>query len=441
MKKVFFAFVFIFMSSLLFSEEVIELSIEKAINIAVKNNYNYLISKEEVKQYKQRLKQNMGFLPIAHLEGAKNLSEKLMEIEMPPMFPGDVPKKVSLDFTKNYEFTFQIVQPLFTGGKIWHSYKNAKLDLNIAREKERNTKDEVILNVKKLFFNIIVMKELVKAQQEAMKLAENNYNNINEKYKLGMVSKYDLLRAELNMASIKPKILNVEKLLKLLTINLKTMLRIPDRTRIVISGKLEHNSYELELSEFIKKSLLNSSEILQLNMQLKKARNLLKIAYAQYIPDFSIIARYSYRSDAFKFTSNNWDNNYTINLGISFPIFTGLKRSAKVGEMKVMKKILDLNLKQLNDGTITMVKELYYTIDEEFKNIQTGLKSIETAKEGVRIADLNYKEGLISILELNTSFNQLTNARVAYLQAAYNYKIALSELEKVSGINISGGEK
>ena len=41
MKKVFFAFVFIFISSLVFSEEVIELSIEKAINIAVKNNYNY----------------------------------------------------------------------------------------------------------------------------------------------------------------------------------------------------------------------------------------------------------------------------------------------------------------------------------------------------------------------------------------------------------------
>ena len=186
MKKVFFAFVFIFMSSLVFSEEVIELSIEKAINIAVKNNYNYLISKEEVKQYKQRLKQSMGFLPSAYLEGAKNLSEKLMEIEMPPMFPGDVPKKVSLDFTKNYEFTFQIVQPLFTGGKIWHSYKNAKIDLNIAREKEKNTKDGVILNVKKLFFNIIVMEELLKAQQGAMKLAENNYNNINEKYKLGM---------------------------------------------------------------------------------------------------------------------------------------------------------------------------------------------------------------------------------------------------------------
>ena len=53
------------------------------------------------------------------------------------------------------------------------------------------------------------MEELLKAQQEAMKLAENNYSNVNEKYNLGMVSKYDLLRAELNMSSIKQKILNV----------------------------------------------------------------------------------------------------------------------------------------------------------------------------------------------------------------------------------------
>ena len=54
----------------------------------------------------------------------------------------------------NYEFTFQVIQPIFAGGKILYSYKNAKIDLKIAREKQQNAKEEVILNVKKIFFNI-----------------------------------------------------------------------------------------------------------------------------------------------------------------------------------------------------------------------------------------------------------------------------------------------
>jgi outer membrane protein TolC len=176
-------------------------------------------------------------------------------------------------------------------------------------------------------------------------------------------------------------------------------------------------------------------------MQMKKTSNLLKMAYGQFLPDISIIASYSYRSDFFHFGKNNWDSYYTINLGISFPIFLGFKRSAQVGEMKVMKKILNLNYKQLKETTKLQIHELYMTIQQEYENIQAGLKNIETAEEGVRIAELTYHEGLISVLELNASTNDLTKAKVNFLQAVYNYNIAAAEIEKISGIKIDGGNE
>ena len=187
-------------------------------------------------------------------------------------------------------------------------------------------------------------------------------------------------------------------------------------------------------------ALLNRSEIKQVKMEMQKVRNLLRLSYAQFIPDFSLVASYSYRSDSFKFSGRNWDDYYTINLGISFPIFNGLKRTSQIGEMKVTRKILQLNYEKLNDNTRIQVEDLSLTITKEYENIQLGLKNIETAKEGVRIADLNYQEGLISILELNASYNELTKARVAYLQAMFNYNIALAELEKISGIKLIGGQ-
>jgi len=428
-------------SAYLFSAEEMNLTIDKAIDLALKNNKNYLISQAEVKQYKYKLRQNLGFLPNVTLEGFKNIDEKLMELEIPPFFPGAEPTTTTIDFTKNYEFTFQVVQPVFAGGKILYSYKNARLDLNIARERHKNTRKEVILQVKKVFFNILVMKELLKAHNEALQLAETNYRNINENYKLGMASKYDLLRAELAAASIKPNILNVQKLLNVSILNLKFMAGIPEKSKIKVLGKLNYSSYPLTLAHLIDQSLVTRSEIRQLEMQMKKTANLLKMAYGQFLPDISLIASYSYRSDFFNFGKNNWDSYYTINLGISFPIFTGLKRSAQIGEIKVMKKILNLNYKQLKETTKLQIHELYMTIQQEYENIQAGLKNIETAEEGVRIAELTYNEGLISILELNTSTNDLTMAKVNFLQAVYNYNIAAAELEKISGIKINGGNE
>jgi outer membrane protein TolC len=125
-------------------ENELELTIEKANELALNNNKNYQVSQEEVNRYKHKVRQNLGFLPTITLQGIKNLDEKLMEIEMPAFYPVATPEKIKLDFTKNYEFTFQIVQPVFTGGKVWLSFKNAKLDLDIAREKELNAKKELL---------------------------------------------------------------------------------------------------------------------------------------------------------------------------------------------------------------------------------------------------------------------------------------------------------
>ena len=423
----------------LFAQDTVELTIDRALELAQENNIQYLISKEGVKQYKYKLRQNLGFLPQVTIEGSKNLDEKLMVIEMPPMFPGGEAQEITLDFTREYEFNLTIVQPVFTGGKIWHAYQNARLDLKISKEQKRNALAEMELNVKKVFNNVLVMKELLKAHQEGLDLASRNYENVKQQFELGMASKYDLLRAELSVSSVKPNILNVKQLLDMTLNNLKVMVGIPETTHVEVKGKLDYDKHQLDLSSFIQSALVNRSEIKQLQMESKKVANLLKIMYAQFLPDISIVARYSYQSDMFKLKSDNWNDFYTINLGINFPIFTGLKRSGQVGEMKVMKKMMALRTRELNDATRLQVRNLYLTIGKEYENILTGEKSVETAREGVRIAELNFQEGMISILELNASYNELTQAQVAYLQAVYNYNIAIVELEKISGVKINGG--
>ncbi len=416
-----------------------DLTVDQAVKLALANDPAYRISELEVKQFRYRLLQNFGFLPEATLQGSKILDEKLMTIEIPPFYPGAEPTRATLRFQKNYAFSFQIVQPVFTGGKIFFNYKNAELDLRLAKEKEKNSQADTVLNVRKMFYNIQIMQELLKAHREAYSLAESNYVNVKKSFDLGMVSQYDLLRAELAFSAVKPDVLRVENLLETSILGLKLMLGLPAAQEIRLQGELGYRQLQLELAKLLQSSLQNRSELKQLQMQKQKVDNLLKITWAQYIPNFSLIASYSYQSDFFNLKRGNWDDYFNISLGISFPIFTGLKRSAQIGEMNVMKKIMDLNLKQLNDATQLEIESKYRTINQEYENIELGLKNMESAKEGVRIAELNYHEGMITILELNSSYNELTRAKVNYLQALYNYNIAIAELEKLSGINLNGG--
>ncbi len=416
-----------------------DLSMDQAIQLALTGNPAHQASQLEVKQYRYRLMQNFGFLPEATLSGSKILDQKLMTIEIPSFVPGGEPTKATLRFQLDYSFSFQVVQPVFTGGKIFFNYKNAELDLRMAKEREKISQADTILNVRKSFYNIQILQELLKAHQEANSLAEGNYNNVKNSFDLGMASQYDLLRAELAFSASKPDVLRVENLLETSRYGLKLMLGLPREQEVRLQGELGYKQVQLELASLLQNSLQNRSELRQLQMQRQKIANLLKIAWAQYVPNFSLVAAFSYQSDYFKLRKNNWDDYYSVSLGMSWPIFTGLKRSAQVGEMNVMKKIMDLNVRQLGDATRLEVESSYRTIKQEYENILMGLKNVESAKEGVRIAELSYKEGMITILELNSSYNELTRAKVNYLQALYNYNIAIAEMEKITGINLNGG--
>jgi outer membrane protein len=419
--------------------EPLDLTVDQAIQLAISNNPAYQASQLEIKQYRYRLMQSFGFLPEATLSGSKIIDQKLMTIEIPSFVPGGEPTKASLRFQLDYSFSFQVVQPVFTGGKIFFNYKNAELDLKMAKEREKNSKGDTILNVRKTFYNIQILQELLKAHQEAHSLAQGNYANVKKSFDLGMASQYDLLRAELAFSATKPDVLRVENLLETSILGLKLMLGLPPAQEVHLQGELGYRQVQLELASLLQNSMQNRSELLQLQMQQKKIDNLLKITWAQYIPNFSLVASYSSQSDNFNFSKGNWQNYYTIALGVNFPLFTGLKRGAQVGEMHVLKKIMDLNVKQLGDATRLQVESNYRTINQEFENIQMGRKNVESAKEGVRIAELSYKEGMITILELNSSYNELTRAKVNYLQALYNYNIAIAELEKLTGVNLNGG--
>ncbi|HOW44987.1 MAG TPA: TolC family protein [Candidatus Aminicenantes bacterium] len=433
-------FVLLLLGTLGFAAEPpMELTVDQAIQLALANNPAHQASQQEVRQYRYRLMQAFGFLPEATLTGAKILDQKLMTIEIPSFVPGGEPTKASLRFQLDYSFSFQITQPVFTGGKIFWNYKNAEIDLRLAKEREKESRADTVLNVRKAFYNIQILQELLQAHQEALSLAEGNYANVKSSFDLGMASQYDLLRAELAMRAAKPDVLRVDNLLQTSRLGLNLMLGLPDEQEVRLQGELGYKAVQPELAALLQGSLQNRSELKQLRMEKQKVDNLLKITWAQYVPNFSLIASYSYQSDLFKLRKDNWQDYYSISLGMSWPIFTGLKRSAQVGEMHVLRRIMDLNVRQLNDATRLEVESQYRTVHQEYENILMGEKNVESAREGARIAELSYKEGMITILELNSSYNELTRAKVNYLQALYNYNIAIAELEKLTGVVLNGG--
>lgn len=423
------------------AEGEVNLTLEKALEMAIKNNAAYRVSLLQVERRRHKVRQNLDFLPVITVEGLWELDEKLMTTTVPPVYPGAGTQEIAIDFTRNFQFSFKILQPVFTGGKNGLTFQNARLDLEIAAEQARETKADMIFQVKKAYYNILVTEGLIEAHKEAAEAAEINFNNIRRRFEMGMSSRYDLLQAELALDSLQPEMSRIEKIFALSQSQLKILLGLPENAAIHIVEKLECPEIT-PIPEKLFQSALASLPALQcMEIEKKKNTNLLRIAYGQFFPHVSLMAAFTSRSNYFNLKPGNWQNFYTINLLVQFPIFLQWKRPAYIGELKVAEKIIDLTQEQLKDSLRLELERLILTLREEWQNIRVTRKNMDTAREGLRTARLTFDEGLLSILELTQSAGQVTRARVAHLQAVYNYVIALAELQKLTGVLAFSQEK
>ena len=104
--------------------------------------------------------------------------------------------------------------------------------------------------------------------------------------------------------------------------------------------------------------------------------------------------------------------------------------SEPVESMEVLKAKLEMKRieKLVADGGMPRNK-----LEEAQKNIQAQEEGVALAQKGLRIAEVQYENGLATQLELMDAQIALNQAKMNQLNAKYEYVTALAELEKALG--------
>ncbi|MCK4431537.1 MAG: TolC family protein, partial [Candidatus Aminicenantes bacterium] len=191
-----------------FSQEEMTLTLEDSIHLALSQNPYHLAAGERVKAAKSKIREAAaGFLPSLNAQGLTTLDEKLFELEFPSFIPGEPPQKVSVDFTRDYQFSMSFSLPLFTGGRLVSGYKQAKYNFQSTEEALRQSKHVTVFNTKRAFYGYLLAEKFVKVAEEAVEVTEKHFKNVNSLYKVGIASKFDLLRSEVQVANLKPQLI------------------------------------------------------------------------------------------------------------------------------------------------------------------------------------------------------------------------------------------
>ena len=433
-QSIFILFCLLVAQNTLFSQEKMTLTLDDCLMLALSQNPYYQVAKEKEVEATALVREAASrFFPTLNAMGINTLDEKLFVLEFPSLFPGEQAQKISIDFTKNYQLSLNFSLPLFTGGRLISGFKQSNYNLQSTKEGIRQSRHQLVFNVKKAFYGYLLAKDFFAVAEETMKLAEKQLINIKNLYEAGMAAKFELLRFEVQVANIKTLLIQAKNGLEVTELGLKTILGLELQRQIEVKGELTYTPMEADVNEFIAEALQLRPELNQLKYQGQMASEMLKIARASKMPTLALGGAFNYWGDKLSFAKGNWQNYYAINLVLTVPIFNGFAASAQVGQAKAVIKELEFTQKGMSDLVKLEVQQAVLNHKQAEESLRSQEKNVEVAKESVRLAELNFQEGLATSLDVSTSLLALSQAKTNYSQVLYDCAISVAQLEKARG--------
>ena len=424
----------LFVGKFSFSQEKMTLTLDDTIRLALSQNPYHLASGERVQAAKAIVREAAAnFFPTLNAQGLHTLDEKVFSLEFPDPITGK-PQRVTMDFTRDYQFSLSLSLPLFTGGRLISGFKQAKYNLLSTEEGARQSENTTVFNAKTAFYGCLIAKEFVKVAEEAVEVAEKHLKNVKSLHEVGMASKFDMLRSEVRVANLKPQLIKARNNLEIGKLGLKTLLGIDLSQSLEIKGELIYEAYEPDLEECLAKALRNRPEVSQLNYQKQMAEETVKLVRAADFPTVALSGTYNFWADKLNFQKDTWQSFYAINLVLNVPIFNGFSASARVAQSKAMIRELELTRKGLEETVGFEVRRAILNLKEAKESLLSQEKNVEQAQESLRIAELNFSEGLATTLDVSSAQAALSQAKTNYTQALYDYGVSLAQLDKAMGV-------
>ena len=129
------------------------------------------------------------------------------------------------DGTNTANAGLSINLPLFAPA-VYRAMSMTKTDIELAVEKSRASELDLINQVTKAYYQLMLAQDSYEVLQGSYKLAEDNFNVVNAKYQQGAVSEFDKISAEVQMRSIKPNVISAANAVTLAKLQLKVLMGI-----------------------------------------------------------------------------------------------------------------------------------------------------------------------------------------------------------------------
>ncbi len=334
----------------------------------------------------------------------------------------------------NLQGTINLTQPIFAWGRYYYGYQAAKFSYQAAQRDVDAASNQLRLDVSEVFYGVLIAQEFVRVAQQSVSLVEKQLEIAEASLKAGAATDFDVLRANVQLANAQSQRVRAKNALVTAENAYKTVLNVPLAEDVSVKGTLEIPEKQqmptLNLDALIEQALKNRPEVRQTQLHEQAAHKQVDIAKTRRLPDLGLFTNYQISQNE-RLTQMN--RIWSVGLQINIPIFDGFATSAAVQQSESTLKQVQLGGTQVKVGVEFEVRNAYLNLLGAQTLIDVQRETVAQARESVRIANLQFQNGIITTVALTDTQLALAQAEVNRLQAYHDYVVSLARLEKAIG--------
>ena len=442
------------------------LSLDEAIQIALKNSYNTKASKNNVLSaketvwettatglpqisasinYQNFIKQPVSLLPAAAFDNTASLVETVedyfdIQPNRDPASPeGFIP--VVFGTQQNINASVTLTQLLFDGSYLV-GLQASRAYLKISEQANKKTElltREAVVNA---YGSVLVTEKSITILEGNLTVLEKNLQDAKKIYENGFNEQEDVEQLEITFGTLKNQLLNMQRMKVIAYQMLNLSIGVSINTSVILTDSLDSlaetninlglisepfnlsNHIDLKIAE-------NDRESKRLMMQLEKSKAL---------PSLSAFVNYGKQafSDTFTFFRGNqqWFDSSLMGVSLNVPIFSSLGRRARTAQARIALETSDIRLEETKQRLSLLAEKAKNEYQLSIENYTTAKRNVELSERIEKKQRIKFFEGISSSFDLLQAQNQLYTQQQNYVQSMLEVIAKKAALETALNIPI-----
>jgi outer membrane protein TolC len=338
-----------------------------------------------------------------------------------------------------YRATLSFSQALYAGGRIDAQQTQAEAGRRVAELATTAAEAQVALQVTQAYFDAALADRLVAIAEAGERQAQAVFDQARLSVDAGRAPEFEMLRAQVARDNQRPIVIRRRADRDLAYLRLRQLLELPASETFVLDVNLDAETLPPPAPFADSLAAAQSGEtVLTDRIGGRQAQAVVSIreagvtmAQADRKPSINLLSSFGqvgYPTDGAFPGASDFRTNWTLGAAVSWPVFTGFRLRANELAARADLAEAQAQLEQTREAAQLEAASVTQDVASAIAVWEASASVIQQAQRAYEIAELRYREGISTQLELQDSRLALQQAQANRAQAARDVQVARARL-------------